>query len=631
MYTNTLNKNDLMDIGEIIKNCYYIAIEIDFKNKTFSIPNSKNNNLKKVSFEPNLKNETIAEYKKALAKYLIFKLEAINLTGISEYEQHIINKIIDLKTQKYFDGFENLLILYQRDKIEIQLCSDIYDYLEKEKSFRVKHVHQIQSEDIPQTIYYRGNKLNFDLSSSLYRDEDLIKNEHIINNRIIQSMPNDFQKCESYFDKLTILKHFNCPSRLLDITKNPLIAAFFALDEYNHPNKKSNFGIINLCFPTNFDIIKNSTTSDSVSLLSALSTIPKNNKKYIQINKIKESASQINKQIDLVFSKIKYLKVKDIIFAKYQYEQNEKKNAILNDIYLELKKTEKLIETSNQVQKRFKTQVKNLNKYYEYFDLMSKNQKQININNVEITKYLKNFNDTTNFLFKLEIDKAQLETKFPFLKLYTLMNSFITEIGNIKNILNFNNKKETKFKNNQICDIKNKSKEITKIIYETPKDPVLWIDELQEYKQLLKSFLNALDTDKTLYKFFFEKELQHQALVFNPESISLFTPSDDDIDTFYIVNPSLNNERILNQQGLFILIGASKNSDGFYINPNLEYLSLFKNNQSNKRVAFIINNINNIFYNELNHTYGINKGFIYPELENKVTQIKNDVMHEFKI
>ena len=87
-------------------------------------------------------------------------------------------------------------------------------------------------------------------------------------------MPNDFNGCENFFDKLTILKHFNCPSRLLDITKNPLIAAFFALDEYGN-NQTAEYGQIHCCFPKNFDAIKNSQNSDSISLLSALCTTNK--------------------------------------------------------------------------------------------------------------------------------------------------------------------------------------------------------------------------------------------------------------------------------------------------------------------------------------------------------------------
>jgi len=366
-------------------------------------------------------------------------------------------------------------------------------------------IKKIKSDNTyPKILYFRGSKLNNDLSPSLYRNSFYSEKEHIINNRIIQSMPNDFNNCSSFLDKLTILKRFNCPSRLLDITKNPLTAAFFSLDKYNE-DKTSDYGTINLCAPTNFDTIKNSQNSDSISLLSALCTT---NKKLVPFNQ-------------------------------------ELLQSLIEKIKLELEQTNI-----------------NFNKLFNYFS--------------EITDLASE---------GIEMFQ-QTNTHKNLLKQLTIL---------VKHCKKINKSKKEYFKNNKF-----------KIL----------------------QILNDINTE-TFSKNFFYTELKHQMSLMN-FALNLFPPQKKDINQYYIVNPSLNNNRIRNQEGLFIFIGANLNKDGYFLNPNEDYLNLFKIN-NNKRIIFIINNEKDKFYHDLNQLFGINKSFIYPELEKKVNQIKNDVMLEYGI
>jgi hypothetical protein len=528
--------------------CYYVSIEIN-KN-SFKIINSKySNNINII----NPFNE-LQINKNKLSQLLIFliykyidnlitsannKIQIINLlnTNYNEKIQKVIEKNRQLlKKINYLKQYDfkkitqlkktpnDLIILYLKDNIKLFYCNTLENYIKKENQYQKKYIKTLnQTKEIKTNkIYYRGNKLNHNLSSSLYRDKNTPKIEHIINNRIIQSMPYDFSLCETFFDKLTILKHFNCPSRLLDITANPLIAAFFALDNYDQ-QKTTNYGAVTICFPKSFSEIKNSKNSDSISLLSALCTTDKEKPSY------ELTVTPLIDELNLLYTEVSKLSGENPQNTISQYSKVFDKDSTLNKLIKDI---------------------------------------------LEITQDNENY----NFI--------------------TFLNSFEIKFNLIKNLITQRKKKLIKVYSEKI---------------------------LNDIKELL--FI--LQNDKVLKKYFFEGELQHQATLINP-SFNLFIPDETSINKYYIVHPSINNERIKNQQGLFILISSILNKDKFYLKPNINYLNLFKNNKD-KRIVFIINNNNGNFYKKLNTSFGINKGYIYPGLENKVNQIKNNVMFEYGI
>ena len=84
-------------------------------------------------------------------------------------------------------------------------------------------------------VFYRGhsNKKKYKLEPSLFRrDEDgnyLYKdNEHILFRELLVSNSADFQSDVYTLDSLVRMQHYSLPTRLLDITSNPLIALYFA-------------------------------------------------------------------------------------------------------------------------------------------------------------------------------------------------------------------------------------------------------------------------------------------------------------------------------------------------------------------------------------------------------------------
>lgn len=124
--------------------------------------------------------------------------------------------------------------------------------------------------DNDHVLFYRGHSSSrYKLQPNIYRN-NLFLNEDIIFKELLLRCPHEFSHCRNTFDFLVKMQHYSLPTRLLDITTNPLIALYFCVSSNNN---KSEDGEI-LVFKIPKKEIKY-YDSDTVSIISNLSKRPR--------------------------------------------------------------------------------------------------------------------------------------------------------------------------------------------------------------------------------------------------------------------------------------------------------------------------------------------------------------------
>lgn len=126
-------------------------------------------------------------------------------------------------------------------------------------------------------LFFRGHSdASYQLIPSIYRNKGWIDNEDILFKELILRCPTEFDLNDSTFHTLVKMQHYSYPTRLLDLTSNPLIALYFATSERTVQNlegvKKGVDGEVVI-----FKIPKKEIKyydSDTVSVLSNISRRP---------------------------------------------------------------------------------------------------------------------------------------------------------------------------------------------------------------------------------------------------------------------------------------------------------------------------------------------------------------------
>lgn len=156
--------------------------------------------------------------------YFVLKTPGGRVLGVSEMytSEHAANETI----QKLISANAESLINYDSNNKTPERAlrvGSIMTFLKCLQELKKENTH---------AFYYRGHQdITYDLLPGIYRKKYWIENEHKLFRELMLKCPLDFQASSIGFQKLVKMQHYALPTRLLDITTNPLIALFFASEE----------------------------------------------------------------------------------------------------------------------------------------------------------------------------------------------------------------------------------------------------------------------------------------------------------------------------------------------------------------------------------------------------------------
>jgi len=163
-------------------------------------------------------------------------------------------------------------------------------------------------DDNPTMLFRGHSNMDYLLSPSVYRGSNF-ENENLLYNEAILRTPHEFQNSASHLDYLVKMQHYCLPTRIIDLTDNPLIALYFACcsDDCGdlYENVDENIGEVIIFDAKNSDI--KFSTSDSVAMMCSLATFSYEDKRSLrdlaqkygeEINKTLEKDGDISSIID---------------------------------------------------------------------------------------------------------------------------------------------------------------------------------------------------------------------------------------------------------------------------------------------------------------------------------------------
>lgn len=139
-------------------------------------------------------------------------------------------------------------------------------------------------------LYFRGQKKHYPTVKPSIDRDGLLENEDKLFKEFIIRNPDEFKGQKSTFEILTKMQHYGLPTRLLDITTNPLVGLFFAV-EYDEKKENDDGDFIIYKIPDKFIKYYDSDT------VSVVSNVTKRPFKKLDISKVsRKITSEEDKQ-----------------------------------------------------------------------------------------------------------------------------------------------------------------------------------------------------------------------------------------------------------------------------------------------------------------------------------------------
>lgn len=149
-------------------------------------------------------------------------------------------------------------VVYNAAKVDLHIISSITSF--NKIVAGAKHESAV--------LFYRGHAdANYVMRPSVMRTSKLEQSEFRIYHELQIECPEDFEKCHTHLETLVKMQHYGLPTRLLDITRNPLVALYFACE-----SRPESYGEVILISAKEKEI--KYPKSDTISLLASLAALP---------------------------------------------------------------------------------------------------------------------------------------------------------------------------------------------------------------------------------------------------------------------------------------------------------------------------------------------------------------------
>jgi hypothetical protein len=172
----------------------------------------------------------------------VFKDDYINY-NLTNQGDELNKKLKDLeenhatKNSKLSKKIERLYVL-KKEEAKINFVFSRVGGGEKEE---LRELLEIMGKEETGKLYRGQANSSWNLDASITREPKYLNNEAEMYYEILSLKPDAFKNDISVYERLITMQHFGMPTRLLDITRNPLVAIFFSCNNWEC---KDNDGVI---------------------------------------------------------------------------------------------------------------------------------------------------------------------------------------------------------------------------------------------------------------------------------------------------------------------------------------------------------------------------------------------------